>query len=56
MFYTHGNPIALVVTQTGSESRQNRKRVTGPHAALDWCIKHRAKFVYLPAFETPATN
>lgn len=55
MFYTHGNPAAILVTTTGTKHRETHKRFPDPHAALAWCIQHRAQFIYLPAVGTLST-
>jgi hypothetical protein len=47
MFYTQGNPVALLVDL--AKPKSTPRRFPDPQAALAWCIKHRVRFVYLPS-------
>ena len=48
MFYTEGNPSAVLVTNQGDRLTRRHSRFKSAQAALAWCIVQRAKFVYLP--------
>jgi len=45
-FSRSGTNAAILVTRKGDQLSQTVKRFTDPHAALDWCIKRKAGFVY----------
>lgn len=49
MFYSEGNPIALVVTNVGERSSERVVRVRSALIGLTWCQARRAAFVYVPA-------
>ncbi|MDR3460142.1 MAG: hypothetical protein P4N60_22165 [Verrucomicrobiae bacterium] len=48
----------LAVLVTSSDKRMRKRSVDFPdaHAALDWCLKHKATFVLLPTFEHLPTS
>ena len=48
MFYTEGNPIALVVENRKGNRIEKELTLDTAEAALAWCKKHGAMLVYLP--------
>lgn len=47
LFKSVDNPQALLVTRSGRRRRRCPMRFADEHAALDWCLAHRANFVLL---------
>jgi hypothetical protein len=49
MFYIEGQTTAVLVTRTGRKMTQTHPPFATPILALEWCIKNRAGFTYVPA-------
>jgi hypothetical protein len=49
MFYDASTKAAVVVRCRAAKRSARARRWPQPHAALDWCIKHRATFVFIPS-------
>jgi hypothetical protein len=54
MFYTQGNPIALL-TNSGAKKRRHLTFATAA-AALAWCVINRSNFVYFPCASDASHN
>ena len=54
VFYTGTNPLAVVVTRTASRMRKKEMPFATAVAALEWCQRHSATFVWTPL--NPAGN
>lgn len=48
MFYTEGNPVALVVSNVEGKRTDRKVPIANGEAALDWCRQHGSVMVYLP--------
>jgi len=50
IFFDGTSGTAALVTKDAKDRRRTtEKKFRDPHAALDWCIKHSAGFVFIPA-------
>ena len=48
MFYTEGNPIALLVSRKAGRQAAGAKPVKSALAALTWCKANGVVLIYLP--------
>jgi len=48
MFYSEGNPAAMLVTNRAGRRKSSTMTFATAEAALAWCRKHLAVMVYLP--------
>jgi hypothetical protein len=48
LFMTTANPKAILVIRAGRKLRKRTMSFKNEHAALDWCLCHRAGFVLTP--------
>ena len=39
---------AVLITRAGKRFAETTLQVQTPHEALDWCIKERASFIFIP--------
>jgi hypothetical protein len=57
LFFDSATNAAILVTEKSGKFSHSVKRFADPHAALDWCIKRGARFVYAPGPPAlPANN
>lgn len=48
MIVNEGNPVAMLVTNTGGQRNTGGMRMPNAEAALTWCRKNAAMLIYLP--------
>jgi len=48
MFYTEGNPLALLMTSKAGRRNVGNMRMPTAEAALAWCRKNMFMLVYMP--------
>jgi hypothetical protein len=56
LFMTAQNRAALLVTRTSKRMRRRTLKFPDAHAALDYCLDHRACFVLMPANNHQSLN